>query len=66
VLIGVLEVVMWRCRHCGFEVKAREIDAERDEDGFYFRCQECQCRNKLIDARQRADGGAVGLIQPEA
>jgi len=57
---------MWRCRHCGAEVKAGEIDAERDEDGFYFRCQECQRSNKLIDARQGDDGGAVGLIQPDA
>lgn len=57
---------MWRCRHCGAEVKAGEIDAERDEDGFYFRCQECQRSNKLIDARQGDDGGTVGLIQPDA
>jgi len=57
---------MWMCRHCGAEAKAGAINAERDEDGFYFRCKECLCRNTLVDARQGDDGNTVGLIQPEA
>ncbi|CAM4090650.1 hypothetical protein BOTU111921_11205 [Bordetella tumbae] len=56
---------MWICRHCGVEAKAGETDAEHDEDGFYFRCRRCQCRNGLIDAARRDVGSAVGLIQPD-
>jgi hypothetical protein len=56
---------MWICRHCDAAVKAGETDAEHDEDGFYFRCRRCQCRNRLIDAARRDVGSAVGLVQPD-
>lgn len=58
---------MWICRQCGTAYRPSDLSAERDLDGYYFRCKVCDCRNELVDVRRKDDEDAdVGLRQPPA